>query len=1363
MSGDLRISLLGGFRAEVGGLPVAEEAWRRSGARDLVKLLALRTGHRLHREELTDTLWPELDASAGAGRLNKALHFARRALTADHIRLRGELVSLEADPLWVDIDAFDAAARRGDTEEALTLYIGDLLPENRFDLWAEAPRAQLRARLASLLLDQAANREVNDDVRGAISSLERLVAIDPLHEAAHARLMRLAAQAGDRHLALRWYGRLVEGLREELGVDPSEELRRLHGDIAAGRLGTRVDLVGETADRVPPLAAPPAPPRIDEERKLVTVLAADLRGIQGTAEASDPEHSRRTTGTWTDLLCEVLGKWQGTVERLVGGGAVAIFGYPAAYEDHAARALCAGFEILQRVPASIRIGIDTGEVIAPAVRVTSLSDVGGEVLDVAALLREAAAPRTLLAAERTRRAARVGDFHFGEALWLGGSSARPLVGRRLLAASWAAEWRQPEFEPPMVGREEESRAVLSLVDESATSRRPRLITIVGVAGIGKSRLIREVVSAALQARPDTQVLRGRCLATGDGITYWALGEVLRDACGIALGEAGDVARDKLRVRLHELLSLSGLDDREVDETIYALAPTAGIELSDSPLEGAIPRTVADELARAWPRFATALASRGPVLIVVEDLHWAGPPLIDMLARLVARSEGPVVLLTTARPELFERHPAFGAGSADVSMITLRSLTDSSSRELLHHLPRGAGLAAQRREEILARAEGNPYFLDQLVAHVTDGETGALPDSVHALLAARVDGLPAAEKRALQAAAVVGRIFWIEALRGLAGEDDLDDALRALENRGLVLARQTSSLAGQVEFAFKHALLRDVAYASLPAALRARGHAHTAAWLEELSGDRAGELIELIAYHYADAADTGDLDLAWPGEPARKEWVRMKAFRSLIEAGGAARQRYAVSKALDLHPHALRLAEAVAEGAEAAEAIGDDHEAAFLGDAAIPAWEEALAELRQESGHEDWRASLCLKTAVMAVNRWGGFRVPPDPVMCDRVIDEGLAVVGDPSARTQLLALRALCGNRWAWTGRTDPVPAAGRRHAAESARRLAHELGAPPLQGLALLGLATAHFIEGTYDQAVAAILEEVDLMDQGGRDRDRALGHALACLVVGDVSGAWDRALAHARTSYALGRAISPHDRLHGTFLVMACLWHLGRWSEMEPFLDEHLALLEGPEADMSCPYLRGGPVLGAIGLCNLGEVQKAREVAVRVTPDPDHPGYVDALRGRLAIELGEPQTGRALAERLVRMDRRPGPWEIPFESIVLVEALEAQGDWDALERFLPAARSRGGYLAAMTPTCDLAEGVARAAAGSAGDAAALLGRAVDGFDHLLQPLQAARAREQLSRVVTDHTLLRSALDAFEGLGAVRDAARAREALRVL
>ena len=252
----------------------------------------------------------------------------------------------------------------------------------------------------------------------------------------------------------------------------------------------------------------------------------------------------------------------------------------------------------------------------------------------------------------------------------------------------------------------------------------------------------------------------------------------------------------------------------MDNTIFALAATAAIPMPDSPLDDAPPRAVADALAQAWPRFATAAASRAPLIMVVEDLHWAGKPLLDMLVRLVARSSGPVVVLTTARPEFLEQHPGFGAASADVSMISLRSLTERASRDLLHSLPRASAFDDQRREKILARAEGNPYFLEQLVAHVADGGSEALPDTLHALLAARVDALRVPEKRLLQAAAVVGRVFWVEPLRDRLGYD-IADPLAALEDRGLILARQTSSLAGQVEFAFKHALLRDVAYASLP--------------------------------------------------------------------------------------------------------------------------------------------------------------------------------------------------------------------------------------------------------------------------------------------------------------------------------------------------------------------------------------------------------------------------------------------------------------------------------------------------------------------------------------------------------------------
>ena len=216
-----------------------------------------------------------------------------------------------------------------------------------------------------------------------------------------------------------------------------------------------------------------------------------------------------------------------------------------------------------------------------------------------------------------------------------------------------------------------------------------------------------------------------------------------------------------------------------------------------------------------------------------------------------------------------------------------------------------------------------------------------------------------------------------------------------------------------------------------------------------------------------------------------------------------------------------------------------------------------------------------------------------------------------------------------------------------------------------------------------------------------------------------------------------------------------------MEPFLEEHLRLRQGPEAEMCCPYIRGGPLFGALALAHLGEVQRARAVAASVAPDFEVPGLAETLCGRLATELGDAGTGRQFAERLVRIGRRPGPENIPTESIALVEALEAQGDWGAVAGFLPAARSQAGFLAAMTPTCDRAEGLMRAAAGAREDAILLLERAIDGFDRLSLPLQAARARERLARVQPERAtgLLRSALEVYSELGAALDARRARSA----
>ncbi|MBL7261026.1 ATP-binding protein [Paractinoplanes lichenicola] len=796
----------------------------------------------------------------------------------------------------------------------------------------------------------------------------------------------------------------------------------------------------------------------------------------------------------------------------------------------------------------------------------------------------------------------------------------------------------------MVGREGELSAVLSLVDQAASGGRPRLVTVAGPAGIGKTRLVQEVIAR----RPKMRVLRGRCLAAGDGITYWALGEILREACGITLGDSGEVAQRRLRETLTPALP---------DRTVYALATTAGIRLPGNPLDNADPRDVDDELGRAWPRLASAFAVREPLLLVVEDLHWAGAPLIAMLSRLVARAEGPVVVLTTARPEYEHPRPA--------DVVSLRALTDADGRALLAALPHRT--SPENLARILARADGNPYFLGQLAAHLAEGGRGTLPDTLHALLAARVDALPAAEKQVLQRAAVIGRIFWATPLH--AGSEHLE----ALESRGLIRARPASAVAGQDEYAFEHALLRDVAYAGLPRAQRATGHAEAAAWLEEVSRERVGEVIELIAVHYAAAADGPEAD----------DWIRGKAFRSLIAAGVSARRRFAVRRALDLHRRAIGYAANRAERAEAIEAMGDDHETAYAGDEAVAAWREAITALPKD----DRRARLCLKTAQMVIARWGGFRTPADPALGDRVVDEGLAAVTDPSTKAQLLALRALCGGRWAWTGQSDPLPVRDRRRAATDASALAGRIGSAPLRGLALLGVAAVHFLEERYEDAVEAVLEEVALVEQDGRDRDRALGHTIACLVIGGVRGDYKLALEHALRSYEWARGLSPHDRLHGTAVVMICLEQLGRYDEVDRYLDEHLRLRQGPVAEMACPYIRSGPLAGALALARRGEHKRAQEVAATVTADLAHPGNAEVLRSRLALEFGDVATARSLAEQLMSMNRRPGPEEIPHEALALVQALAAAGDRAALTAFLPRARAAAKYLAILTPACDHAE----------------------------------------------------------------------------
>ena len=584
-----------------------------------------------------------------------------------------------------------------------------------------------------------------------------------------------------------------------------------------------------------------------EQRKVVTILFADVTGSTSLGEQLDPERLRALLGSYFAEMTRVIASWGGTVEKYIGDAIMAVFGVPTVLEDDAERALRAalemgerlealneGFERDHRVRLQIRIGVNTGEVVAPVGSVPEQLIVTGDAVNVAARLEQAAIPMTILVGERTYLATRAA-FTFEEAMELDvKGKAAPVSARRLVRVLPEPQRGVPGLQAPMIGRDRELETLLGLFDEAVETGRPRMTIVYGPAGIGKSRLTNEFVSAVRARHPAAAVLRGRCLAAGHGITYWALAEVLRGMIEVGLADPVEDVRRRLAERIGPMLGGLGLPNQEVDQTIAALATTAGIALDGADR----PPVTAEDMARAWPRLATAQVASAPAVWLIEDLHWAGEPVPEMLQRIASGTEGPLILLATARPEFAETHPEFAAWGGVSTSLSLRPLTDAQSEQLVGSLLEVADLPEVLRAEILAKAEGNPFFVEEIIQRLIDEgtviredgnwrATGAaappIPDSIQALVAARIDGLPASVHRTLQEAAVVGRIFWAASLEQATGEH-VAAALLELERKGLIFVRPTTSLAGETEYMFKHAVVRDVAYASLPKARRARAHA-----------------------------------------------------------------------------------------------------------------------------------------------------------------------------------------------------------------------------------------------------------------------------------------------------------------------------------------------------------------------------------------------------------------------------------------------------------------------------------------------------------------------------------------------------------
>jgi class 3 adenylate cyclase/tetratricopeptide (TPR) repeat protein len=585
-----------------------------------------------------------------------------------------------------------------------------------------------------------------------------------------------------------------------------------------------------------------------EVRKVVTILFCDVVGSTSLGEATDPETTRRVMARYAMAMTEVIEQYGGTVERFRGDEVMAVFGIPAAHEDDALRAARAATEMQRRlaelnvelrgrwgVELACRIGINTGEVVAgdPG---TGETFVTGDAVNLAKRLEQAAEPGTILIGTATyplvKDAVKVGPRERFSAKGKSG----PVARFRLDEVDAAAAGYARRLDAPLVGRKEELRRLRALVDEAFAERVARIVTVLGPAGIGKSRLAQELATE-LEAVAD--VVAGRCLPYGSGITFWPLVELVADLGGIEAASA----------------LLDGTEDGEV--VVERLRAAIGAGDMGAP---------STELFWAVRRLLERMSERRPLLVVLDDLHWAEPTMLDLIEYVAAFGKGPLVLLCIARPDLFDTRPSFTA-----DRLELEQLSDMEIAELVETL----GVEApDLRGRITSTSEGNPLFAEQLAAMVADsGHTGSieLPASIHALLAARIDGLEPAERRTLERACVVGKEFWHRAIVELSSPADqpyVTGRLMALVRKGLV-APSRSELPGEDTYRFRHSLVCDETYAGMPKAVRAELHEQFARWLQRQAreGRGFGEHDEILGYHLEQAYRCRT-ELVPDDEPAR---------------------------------------------------------------------------------------------------------------------------------------------------------------------------------------------------------------------------------------------------------------------------------------------------------------------------------------------------------------------------------------------------------------------------------------------------------------------------------------------------------------
>jgi class 3 adenylate cyclase/tetratricopeptide (TPR) repeat protein len=1076
-----------------------------------------------------------------------------------------------------------------------------------------------------------------------------------------------------------------------------------------------------------------------EERRVVTVLFCDLVGFTARSDQADPEDVRALLRPYHARLRREIERFGGTLDKFIGDGAMAVFGAPATHEDDPERAVRCGLAIVEAVrdltraqpdlDLRVRVGVNTGQAVVAADRHLS-ERVVGDVVNTAARLEGVAPIGGVLVGEATFRATR-SLFHYrpldpvrvkGKAeplpVWLA-SSAR---GRLGVAVD------QPPA-TPFLGREAELGRLRRVYAEVRDRASVRLVAVAGEPGVGKTRLVREL-RAFVDARPELVTWRqGHCLPYGEGISFWALGEVVKAQAGIL--EFDDPATVAAKLADAVAAVVEAPAERQWLET--RLAPLLGLA-GDMAARAGTPEQV--ETFTAWRRFLEAVAARRPLVVVVEDLHWADDALLAFLRHLVEEAgDVPLLVLGTARPELLDRHPDWGRGRHDrAELLELAPLPDADTARLIAAVLGRAVARDEAHATLLGRIGGNPLYAEQVCRMLDDQgllERGdgpvrltaadtVLPDSIQALIAARLDTLAPEHRALLQDAAVVGTVFWSGALAAIAERDPAGTAadLDELAAKAFIRPSRGSSVAGQGEYAFWHNLTREVAYGQLPRTARIAKHRAVAAWIERVAGDGVTDHAELLAHHYLTALELAGAaraaaDAAALRDPARRFVVLAGDRAMTLDVTRADRhyQRALALLAAD-HPDRARVLE---KAAEAAQQAGRAVQAEELLAEAIAAFQaghdhlgagEAMARQARVLWYrgETARSRRLVSAAIELLER-----EPPGPGLADAYLEMGKEVwtSGRP-------------GEALDWLAR---------------AMDLAERVGADDIRQRALQYRGCARDEIGDLD-GLADVRESVELGLRLGLGRGTALAYGNLGAELFELEGpaAGMRAM---RAGLELCEQRGITEVAHWLSVsVVECLSDLGRWAEALGLADRLLAR----HGDLAESY-EGVSLTArkAYVLACRGEVAEAAALEDRFLPRAREIGDPQVVSNVFAVAAFVEQAGGDLdaALRLVgelEAATRDGPAPYRADPLPIVSRICLAADEPALaERFLdgagsPAARYRHCLATARAVLAE-ARGDLDDAAGRYQDAADRWGGFGVALEQGLALLGAGRCATRLGR----------------------------------